>query len=92
MAILSSLCRYVVPLVWIPVAFGFPLLYSEYEGPLAAQALLFCAGIFIFTLIEYMLHRHVFHSLEDIVMQQTKDSPFAGVINCTHFVPGRAGI
>ncbi|KAI8840874.1 hypothetical protein BC829DRAFT_426046 [Chytridium lagenaria] len=52
---------WVIPAVYIPISFS--LLYSGITGGLTTDAALcwFALGIFIWTLIEYTLHRFLFH-------------------------------
>lgn len=58
----SKTVWWVVPLVWLPVctALWVPYLTSP-KASLGEAAVLLGAGIFIWTFIEYSLHRFVFH-------------------------------
>uniref|UniRef100_A0A1I8PZ47 Fatty acid 2-hydroxylase n=1 Tax=Stomoxys calcitrans TaxID=35570 RepID=A0A1I8PZ47_STOCA len=58
---------WLVPAFWIPVITS--IIYTEFREPAVARdtvmtsmlALYFVAGIVMWTLLEYVLHRHVFH-------------------------------
>ena len=59
---LSKTAWFTVPLVWVPVAIAFwlPYLKSPLFNP--AEALVLAAGgLFIWSFVEYSLHRWVFH-------------------------------
>ncbi len=58
---------YIIPTVWVPVILSY--VYTQYfEGdlPLILFPFLFIFGIFLWTFIEYVLHRFLFH-LDDKV-------------------------
>lgn len=53
---------FVVPLVWLPVVCVLMYFGSQYILTWWHLALWFALGLFIWTLMEYVLHRWVFHS------------------------------
>ena len=56
--------HWVTPAVWFVPVIGL-LLYWTYQNPIIGLGLgsaLFAAGILLWTLIEYLLHRYVFHA------------------------------
>ncbi|KAK4751187.1 hypothetical protein SAY87_004669 [Trapa incisa] len=53
---------WVIPLVWVPVACWFISLSAAMGQCCSQLALLTVTGIFVWTLLEYMLHRFLFHS------------------------------
>lgn len=58
---LSKTAWYVVPIIWLPlVAYGTMVGVGGLGNPLAAVAY-WVGGVFIWTLIEYLLHRFLFH-------------------------------
>ncbi|EKX51199.1 hypothetical protein GUITHDRAFT_151008 [Guillardia theta CCMP2712] len=52
---------YVVPLVWLPVITGMVLLSLKMGLTPLGAGLIFLGGLFTWTLIEYVLHRFLFH-------------------------------
>ena len=58
---LSKTAWYVVPTLWLPqVAYGTYLGFTNLSNPLEAAAY-WCLGLFLWTLVEYLLHRFLFH-------------------------------
>jgi 4-hydroxysphinganine ceramide fatty acyl 2-hydroxylase len=58
---------YVIPLLWVPLVLMYIYsAYSEGNVPLVFFPFLYIFGIFVWTFIEYFLHRFVFH-LDDNV-------------------------
>jgi 4-hydroxysphinganine ceramide fatty acyl 2-hydroxylase len=52
---------WVVPLVWLPpVSYGLYLASEGFANPLSEVAC-FAGGVFLWTLIEYLMHRFLFH-------------------------------
>ncbi|CAA3033795.1 dihydroceramide fatty acyl 2-hydroxylase FAH1-like [Olea europaea var. sylvestris] len=52
---------YVIPLIWLPVVFWFILKSIRMDLTIPQVALMMAFGIFIWTLLEYTLHRFLFH-------------------------------
>lgn len=53
---------YVVPTVWIPVStWLFFKCSAQFNNSYPIAGVLFCLGVFLWTLIEYSLHRWMFH-------------------------------
>lgn len=58
---LSKTAWYVVPTLWLPpVAYGTYLGFTHLSHPVVA-ALYWCLGLFLWTLVEYLMHRFLFH-------------------------------
>ncbi|OAL40011.1 hypothetical protein AYO20_00924 [Fonsecaea nubica] len=58
---LSKTAWYVVPILWLPpVIYGSVLGISNLESPAVGVAY-WCLGLFLWTLVEYLLHRFLFH-------------------------------
>jgi len=58
---LSKTAWYVVPMLWLPpVIYGSVLGISHLSSPLEGVAY-WCFGLFMWTLVEYILHRFLFH-------------------------------
>ncbi|CCF56681.1 hypothetical protein KAFR_0B03850 [Kazachstania africana CBS 2517] len=56
----SKTAWWVVPTFWLPVVFHFfRVALKNMNNPLAL--FLFCVGVFVWTLLEYCLHRFLFH-------------------------------
>lgn len=57
---LSKTAWYIVPMLWLP-----PVMYGSYLGVSNLPALqgpaYWCLGLFLWTLVEYILHRFLFH-------------------------------
>ncbi|KAI9296238.1 Inositolphosphorylceramide-B hydroxylase [Neoconidiobolus thromboides FSU 785] len=68
---LTRTAWYVIPTFWLPVCFYFLLLSYNLNTANNIMGYCFIGGIFIFTLIEYSIHRFLFH-LDDLV----PDTPF----------------
>ena len=59
---LSKTPWWVVPLVWLPpVAYGTALAYGSLRGGATETAAYWMTGLAIWTLVEYLLHRFLFH-------------------------------
>jgi 4-hydroxysphinganine ceramide fatty acyl 2-hydroxylase len=77
---------YIIPTIWLPVV-GYQVYNSlKYESPYLTGAC-FGLGIFIWTLVEYILHRFLFH-LDDLL----PDHPLALLLHFTlhgihHYLP-----
>ena len=57
---LSKTAWYVIPMVWLPpVIYGVSFCYPELGA--ASTIMYFLIGIFFWTLVEYILHRFLFH-------------------------------
>jgi len=53
---------YVVPMVWVPVSmYCTYMCYQSFEQNLLITSMLWVTGIFVWTLLEYSLHRFLFH-------------------------------
>lgn len=52
---------WVVPLVWLPVVCGFVTMSVQMGLTPSQAALALVGGIFVWTLLEYTLHRFLFH-------------------------------
>lgn len=59
--ILTRTKWWVIPLVWVPVVCLLELLSIQRGLPPVEAAVVFVCGIFIWTLMEYSLHRFLFH-------------------------------
>ena len=58
---LSKTAWYVVPTIWFPpVAYGTYLGFTNLSNPLEAAGY-WCLGLFLWTIVEYLLHRFLFH-------------------------------
>ena len=58
---LSKTAWYVVPTLWLPpVAYGTYLGFSYFNNP-AVAASYWLLGLFLWTLVEYLMHRFLFH-------------------------------
>lgn len=58
---LSKTAWYVVPIMWLPcVTYGMVLACQGFDNPVK-PALFFLLGLFCWTIIEYALHRFLFH-------------------------------
>ncbi|RMZ76082.1 hypothetical protein DV737_g4973, partial [Chaetothyriales sp. CBS 132003] len=58
---LSKTAWYVVPTLWLPpVAYGTSLGFCHYSNPITAASY-WILGIFLWTFVEYVLHRFLFH-------------------------------
>ena len=70
---------YVIPIVWFPVVLSYlHSAFVELDIPIVALIFLFAFGLFLWTFIEYTLHRFLFHLDDDI-----PDNRFALM---THFL------
>lgn len=59
---MSHIPWWLVPLVWIPIVSGlFAVATVHFGVPLGTAAWVFAGGAFTWTLVEYVLHRVVFH-------------------------------
>ncbi|CAG8574590.1 15119_t:CDS:2 [Acaulospora morrowiae] len=84
--ILTKTPWYVIPIIWIPVVYYHASMASENLG-LNTISVLFVIGIWIWTLLEYALHRFVFH-----VDNLLPDHPYALSLHFTlhgihHYLP-----
>ncbi|KAJ6031870.1 Ceramide very long chain fatty acid hydroxylase SCS7 [Penicillium herquei] len=58
---LSKTAWYVVPMIWLPpVFYGTAVGTAGLGDPIAAAAY-WCGGVFLWSLIEYLMHRFLFH-------------------------------
>jgi len=62
---LSRTYWWVVPLIWLPVSFMLFAKTVNAFGSALVAAELFIIGIFVWTFAEYMLHRFLFHFVEE---------------------------
>ncbi|KAJ5491320.1 Ceramide very long chain fatty acid hydroxylase SCS7 [Penicillium diatomitis] len=58
---LSKTAWYVVPLIWLPCVFYGTVVASKGLGDATPAAAYWAGGVFIWTLVEYLLHRFLFH-------------------------------
>lgn len=70
---------FVIPIIWIPIILYYIYsAYTESNVPLYFYPLLYTIGIFLWSFIEYVLHRFLFHMDDDV-----PDNKFAMM---THFL------
>ncbi|GAB5593077.1 fatty acid alpha-hydroxylase [Umbelopsis nana] len=77
---------YMIPTIWLPVV-GYQVFKSLQSESPYVTAVFFFVGIFIWTLVEYILHRFLFH-LDDLL----PDHPLALLLHFTlhgihHYLP-----
>lgn len=91
----SPVCRWVVPLVWLPF-FSACMAYAHtvYGAPPAALPIYLAVGVVLWQLLEYMIHRHLFHArptnywcalADSILMDRAKGPPATAASYCMDF-------
>ncbi|CCH60818.1 hypothetical protein TBLA_0D03180 [Henningerozyma blattae CBS 6284] len=83
---LTKTAWWVIPVVWLPVVF-YHLKVAFHNMNNIFATFLFCVGVFVWTLIEYSLHRFLFH-----MDNRIPDHPMFYVLHftihgCHHYLP-----
>lgn len=78
--ILSRTVWWVVPLVWVPLAvLVFILTRQHFSIPLSLSLTCTAGGLFLWTFLEYIIHRYIFHFPESAL-------PDFAIIRVIHFL------